>query len=362
MPNDARQPRTHHIRGFGNAREAAEQELDSAGIVLPFSQRGEWHQAIGHSSSSLLVTSDADGHARAAAGIGIGRSRALPLHRIYRVERVCSSPSDADDAALLKAITDAARSDRLCIRLHLGIFEPDAERRQRLGEVLRKAGFVRAQQPEAYRRTPSLDLGPSEEALFSKLAPSARRNVRAPAKRGFQFMIIEDPAYADKLAALLEDSFRRTGGTPVPLPWKTILRRSGRSPNRSRVIGLFRPGEISPDSLLAFAWGCVNGNYVTYEAGASAREEGLGNLPLAYAPVWNLIAWAKGIGAQWFDFGGVSAVGESAMDDPLSGITDFKRFFCERVIEVRDEWTLEPRPVRARIARTVSAAVERIRR
>jgi hypothetical protein len=362
VPNDNPQSRTHHIRGFGSAREAAEQELDSAGIVLPFPQRGEWHQAIGHSSSSLVVMSDADGHARAAAGIGIGRSRALPLHRIYRVERLGSSPNDADDDALLEAITDAARSDRLCIRLHLGIFEPNAERRQRLGDVLRKAGFVRARQPESYRRTPSLDLGPSTEALFSKLASSARRNVRAPAKRGFQFMPIDDPAYADKLAELLEDSFRRTGGSAVPLPWKTILRRSGRSPNRSRVVGLFKPGDVTPSSLLAFAWGCVNGNYVTYEAGASARQEGLGNLPLAYAPVWDLIAWAKGIGAKWFDFGGVSAVGESAPDDPLGGITDFKRFFCERVIEVRDEWTLEPRPVRAMIARTVSAAVERMRR
>jgi len=362
VPNVTLERRIHHVFGFGTARDAAEHDLESKGIVLPFPQRGEWHEAIGHSSSALVVASDTDGRARAAAGIGIGRSRALPLHRIYRVERLGSSPTDADDSALLKAIADAAHSDRLCIRLHLGIFEPDAERRQRLGTVLGSAGFVRAQQPESYRRTPSLDLEASEEVLFSKLAASARRNVRVPSKRGLQLLPIDDPSYAGRLTELLEESFRRTGGSPVPLPWQTILQRSGRSPHRSRVVGLFKPEEISPSSLVAFAWGCVNGNYVTYEAGAASRQEGLGNMPLAYAPLWDLIAWARRIGAKWFDFGGVSAVGESATDDPLGGITDFKKFFCERIIEVRDEWTLEPRPLRATIARAVSAAANRIRR
>jgi hypothetical protein len=283
------------------------------------------------------------------------------LHFIYRVERLASCETERDDTALLKAIIDAAHSDRFCIRLHLGVFEPDASRRQRLGTVLGESGFVRAQQPESYRRTPSLDLQMSEEELFAGLASSARRNVRLPAKRGFQLVALDDPAYGAKLTELMEESFRRTAGTAISLPWQTILSRSRRSPNRSRVVGLFKPNDFSPGGLVAFAWGCVNGNYVTYEAGASTRQQGLGNLPLAYAPLWDLITWAKRIGAKWFDFGGVSAAGESAPDDPLGGITDFKRFFCERIIEVRDEWILEPRPYRAMIARTVSAAAARIR-
>ena len=362
MPNGNPQHRIQRISGFGTAREAAEQELEKQGIVLPFPQRGEWHQAMGESSSALVVAHDADGRARAAAGIGIGRTRALPLHSIYRVERLASSETDAGDVALLKAIADAAYSDPFCIRLHLGIFEPEPERRLRLGALLGEAGFVKAQHPESYRRTPSLDLQASEEDLFAKVASSARRNVRAPAKRGFQLVPLEDPAYVGKIEELMDESFRRTGGSAIPLPWAAILRRSGRSPNRSRVVGLFKPNDTAPASLIAFAWGCVNGKYVTYEAGAATRQEGLGNLPLAYAPLWDLIAWAKRIGATWFDFGGVPTIGDTATADPLSGISDFKRFFCERIIEVRDEWTLEPRPVRAMIARTVSAAAHRIRR
>jgi hypothetical protein len=361
VPNGSLQHRIHRITGFGSAREAAEKELDSQGIVLPFPQRGEWHQAIGEWSSALVVASDAEGRARAAAGIGIGRSRALPWHCIYQVERLASSETDVE-VALVNGIADAAHSDPFCIRVRLGIFEPDPERRLRLGTLLGECGFIKAQQPERYRRTPSLDLQASEEQLFSKVASSARRNVRAPAKRGFQLVPLTDPSYAGRLEELMDESFRRTGGTAIQLPWETILQRSGHSPNRSRVIGLFKPSEVAPSGLIAFAWGCVNGNYVTYEAGAATRQESLGNLPLAYAPLWDLIAWAKRIGATWFDFGGVPAVDETATADPLSGISDFKRFFCERIIEVRDEWTLEPRPVRGMIARKVSAAAQRFLR
>jgi FemAB family len=362
VPNRNSKHRTHRVSGFGTAREAAEQELESRNIVLPFPQRGEWQEAIGERTSTLVMTSDSDGQTRAAAGIGIGRSRALPWHCIYRVERLASTRSEAADAALLRAITDAARSDPFCIRLHLGIFERDAETRQRLGAMLRELGFVKSEQPEAYRRTPSLELERSEEELFGRLATSARRNVRAPAKRGFQLISLENVSYAGRMQELMDESFRRTGQTALRLPWETILRRSERSPNRSRVIGLFPPNDTTPASLLAFAWGCVNGNYVTYEAGGSTRKDELGNLPLAYAPLWDLIAWAKRIGATWFDFGGVSTTDAPSGDDPLAGVSDFKRFFCERVVEVRDEWILEPRPIRAMLARTVSDAAQRVRR
>ena len=128
------------------------------------------------------------------------------------------------------------------------------------------------------------------------------------------------------------------------------------------MIGLFAPNDNGPSGLLAFAWGCVNGNYVTYDAGASTRNHDLGNMPLAYAPLWDLIAWAKRIGATWFDFGGVSTTTAAPTDDPLGGISDFKRFFCERIVDVGEDWILEPRPIRAMIARTFSAAVERVRR
>ena len=355
------QRRLRHVVGFGPARNAAERQLEDAGLVLPFSQRAEWLQAVGYQNSALFIV-DCDERAQAAIGIGIGHSRSLPGHLIYRVDRVGASVSGEADADLLEGIRDATFADRRCIRLQVEVFEREPELRERLASTLQGLGFVRAPHTASYLRTPCLDLGPSEEALFAKVAASARRNVRAPAKRGFQLRTVEDPAYINRLEELIEEVFSRTGGTTREFPWAAILRASRASPNRSRVIGLFAPNDNGPSGLLAFAWGCVNGNYVTYDAGASTRNHDLGNMPLAYAPLWDLIAWAKRIGATWFDFGGVSTTTAAPTDDPLGGISDFKRFFCERIVDVGEDWILEPRPIRAMIARTFSAAVERVRR
>jgi lipid II:glycine glycyltransferase (peptidoglycan interpeptide bridge formation enzyme) len=113
------------------------------------------------------------------------------------------------------------------------------------------------------------------------------------------------------------------------------------------------------ESLVAFAWGCLHGDYVTYEAGAATRTQATGNLALAYAPLWDLVAWARGLGAAWFDFGGVSMGTAGDAHDPLGGIADFKRFFCNEVISVGEDWVLEPRPARAFLARAVRAAARK---
>jgi lipid II:glycine glycyltransferase (peptidoglycan interpeptide bridge formation enzyme) len=75
-----------------------------------------------------------------------------------------------------------------------------------------------------------------------------------------------------------------------------------------------------------------------------------------------LIAWSKRLGARWFDFGGVPLPTEkNESDQPLSGITDFKRFFCDQITEVGEDWILEPRPIRALIARAVRTAATQAR-
>jgi hypothetical protein len=348
------------VVGLGRGRETIERQLEEQGVVLPFAQRAEWLRMFGYPDSTLLVAADENHSAHAAVAIAIGRSRTLPGHRIYKIERfgATESPEAADQ--LLSAIADAARTDRRCIRVRIELFERDPHLRQRLAYTLKELGFVKSEKPESYVRTPCLDLSPSEEELFAKVAASARRNVRAPMKRGFELAHLDDSGYAERIEQLIDEAYRRTGGKPRRLPWKEILGASRTTPNRSRVVGLLTPNDKSPAGLVSFAWGCVNGNYVTYEAGASTRHHGVGNLAVAYAPLWNLIAWAKRQGAAWFDFGGVSEAA-GVPHDPLAGIADFKRFFSGHIIEVGEQWILEPRRIRAMIARALSAAVRRSR-
>jgi lipid II:glycine glycyltransferase (peptidoglycan interpeptide bridge formation enzyme) len=81
---------------------------------------------------------------------------------------------------------------------------------------------------------------------------------------------------------------------------------------------------------------------------------------VGYALLWDLIVWSREqTEAKWFDLGGISV---ATPRDPLAGIVRFKRFFSEHVVEVGQEWRLEPHPVRGAIARAVSTAADVARR
>lgn len=352
--------RVHRVLGLSSLREAAERQLAGKNILLPFAQRAEWLRLLGYRNAILLIAADAiTQQPHAAASIAVGRSRSLPGHHIYKVERFGAGRSATADDELLNAIAEVARSDRLCIRARVELFERDSALRQRLARTLKELGFVRTMTPASYVCTPCLDLSPPESVLFAKISPSARRNVRAPMKRGFEVTALDDSIYVERLEALMGEVYRRTGGKARRLPWEGIVGLSRVTPNHSRLVGLHAPNDRSPTGLVSFAWGCVNGSYATYEAGASTRHHGWGNLAVAYAPVWDLVAWAKREGAAWFDFGGVPAHTDTAA---VAGIADFKRFFTGRIVEVGEQWILEPRPIRAMIARSVSAAFQQSRR
>ena len=73
------------------------------------------------------------------------------------------------------------------------------------------------------------------------------------------------------------------------------------------------------------------------------------SLATSYALIWDLIGWAIDLKAPWFDLGGVTG-GQVGGDDPLGGISTFKRNFSRDLAEVSEEWTLVLRPARERIA------------
>ena len=77
--------------------------------------------------------------------------------------------------------------------------------------------------------------------------------------------------------------------------------------------------------------------------------------PLGYPLLWDLILWSKRQGANWFDLGGVT-FGDKATD-PLKGISDFKRYFSRTVEDLSEEWVMEVRPKRARVAGAVGQSV-----
>jgi lipid II:glycine glycyltransferase (peptidoglycan interpeptide bridge formation enzyme) len=120
---------------------------------------------------------------------------------------------------------------------------------------------------------------------------------------------------------------------------------------------MFRTDATGPKALLAFAWSHHHGDHAHYDASGSTRNTDI-KAPLAYALIWDLCLWAKQHGATWFDFGGITAGSAASGDaDPVGGISDFKRYFSKTVVSVGEEWMLEPRPLRAKLARSISRAI-----
>jgi hypothetical protein len=356
---DTRSYRVNTLRA-SDARGRAERELARAGIALPFGQTTRWAQITRRGDGVLLIARDDAGNSVGALGALHLPNRSLPGHRTYRVERLAACSSPAVDALLVGELSELARNDRRCLAVIVELFERNDADRERLAELLRAQGFHRTSQPRTYERTVAMELVGSEEELFAKLARSARRNVREPAKRGLDLRPLTDSGLADRVHYLVTETFARTGGVAPRLPWADIIAWSTEEPRVSRMVGLFDGRTAGDHGLIAMAWGTANGRYATYELGASVRVPDLKNVPLNYALLWDLICWARrDTNASWFDLGGASS---GADDDPLAGNLDFKRYFSQEIIPVGEEWHLEPHPLRAKVARAVGAVARVARR
>jgi hypothetical protein len=346
------------VRGFSPEREHVERELTDLGISLPVPQRALWQKADGVSDGLLIVLRSGELKAVWATGVEVAWSRALPGHRLYRIRRYGAGPSPAADAEMLRAIARYVRQDPLCLRAVIEIFDRDADARQRFGKELRAHGFSRSMAPRMYEQTFALDLQRTEAELFGMIDKTARRHVRAPVKKGYELRTVTEQRFAPRIAELMVESFKRTNATAPAQPWARIIDLSTRNDDLSRVVGIFDPAVPGPESLVSVAWGCAHGSYASYEAGAVARNADTSRTPLSYAPLWDLITWATRKKVRWFDLGGVSTAGT---DDSRAGITRFKRYFSDNLIDVGEEWHLEPHRARAAVARSVASAARWIK-
>jgi hypothetical protein len=296
----------------------------------------------------------AGGDYAGAFAVDAAPSRALPGYRLLRVERFGEGLPRAVWADAVDALAELARRGPRVLRLSVEVFSRDGDTRARLGELLARAGFVRATACRNWSTTLALDLQPAEDELFAALRPSARQAIRSVGKFPVQVRVVDDIELAGRMEALARETFARTGAHYEALwDWRGVIELSRRLPDAGRLVGLFRTDREGPDALLGFVWGWWNGQSASYFAGASSRPSDLRRVQIGYPLVWDLIVWARRAGATWFDLGGVT-VGTAGSGDPVGGISDFKRCFTEQTAEIAEDWVLEPRRLPARLASLVS--------
>lgn len=342
-------------------RERCEARLIEAGVPLPLTHRSAWAQLREGLESWFVCVQDADERYVCGFDVLVGLSRALPGHLILRAERFGAALSDSARRAGLLALLDLVRENSLVLRADVEVFSPAAEVRESVAALATSLGFRRRQRPRSYQETVAVDLRPSDEEILASFHATARRHIRAVAKNPTAVAVLDNVGYAPRMESLWKETLRRTGGSYQSRDWARLLEFAAAHPQAARLVGLFRTDFEGPESLLAFATGYSHGDHVQYAEAGSTRQTDL-RMPLSYALAWDLMCWGKSLGAHWFDFGGITPGSFSDKGDRLGGISDFKRYFSKGSLKVGEEWTIEPRPLRAAVASMVTAAAGILRR
>jgi hypothetical protein len=328
-----------------------EEQILRRGDVVPADHRTDWLAAWGGRGRVVEVWAHGTGLCAGTFVVLAGATRALPGFELLRVDRLGGYQDVGVLEAALGAVTDLARARRRAVEITVGLSTADDVIRARLGALATGLGYRPAPDPRQYQYTSKIDLSVDEEAILARMTGSCRRGIRAIGKNPLEVRSISDPALGPALHDLYTQSVAPTGGSPSRRPWAAIIEYARRNPDSVRLVGTFSSG-IHARELQAFALGLRQGDHVEYRAAAMTRS-GI-RAPLGHALAWDLIRWAKEIGAAWFDFGGLPG---PDVPTHLEGIVRFKEAFGGERILFREEWTLETRPLLGAARRAVSRAV-----
>lgn len=328
----------------GEEWRAVEAELTTAGTRMALQHRSAWAERYG--DHRLVVARDSQGVATAAFGVEVRPTRSLPGHRTLRVHHLGATGSRTGLQHALSALRDRVLHDRFAVQLDVATYSIPREPRAWLDDRLGELGFRRRERPESYIRTSLLDLRHDEAALLGRMSTMGRRNIRQIERRGLRIESLVDDQHLPRMNELVAETRTRTKGAVPRRSLAALLDLARTHPDLVRVVGLFPPDD---DRLLAFASGLSHGDHVVYGDGASTRDPGSRG-PLGYGLIWDLIRWSRERGAAWFDLGGITEGTTASHEDPLGGISDFKRQFRGAIGIVSEEWSFTPRPIRAAFA------------
>lgn len=350
-------------KGDGGFWAECEAELQGRGVSVALEHRSSWLETV-VGKPYPVVAVYGGGRSGLVYALPLERmnSRVLPGHFRFRL----SLSENASEPSVIRAILSFLAT---CTEAHPRLLETQIELfgrgevRKELERWARGHGFEARNPPSRYRYTAVVELGPSPEEIFASFSGTCRRFVRTAERRGFSVGVLDEAQWAPRMAELWVETFARTRGRGPSRTWERRLDYARRHPDLYRIVGMFGPGYPDPASLKSFSSAVKNSDHAVYVDGASTRDVPSG-VSLSYAPMWDLIQWARRRNCTWFDLGGVPDPSSDDTSGRLDGITAFKRRFSgsDEVVEVRSEWRIGHHSPRTRVAEIGASIGRRVLR
>jgi lipid II:glycine glycyltransferase (peptidoglycan interpeptide bridge formation enzyme) len=195
-----------------------------------------------------------------------------------------------------------------------------------------------------------LDLGPDEAALRRGLSAGHRGAINAATRRGLSIRSSTDPRDIEVFVQLQETTAAAGRYRGQAQPYHRIV-ASTLMPEGAAVLYIAEAEGSAVAAALCFDFAGTR-----YYAHAVSDPESGRKLQAAAPLVWRMILDAREVGAQRFDFWGITP--EGTPGHPWEGFSQFKRSFGGEAVERAGTWDLGVRSMRHRIYR----AAVRLRR
>ena len=248
-----------------------------------------------------------------------------------------------DQAELLKRMTELCRERTSLMSLHVHSYIPGDSALDAAEKLLQEHGFE-ACHPQMPAKTRIIDLRPPLEELFAQFSRKTRPKLKIKKTEEVRIAELKSREQIPALHAASNDAFHRTTAQEYNYDFESLFQTLEDFPETAAALGFFLSDD--PGSPKAFVAGVASGPLFEYIMAGSRSDPRLRRHPFNQNLLWRLLEIAKARGALIFDMGGIT---EGGPDDPLAGISDFKRHFPGFEVSIGRERLLKLRPMRYRL-------------
>lgn len=248
--------------------------------------------------------------------------------------------SAREQTELLKIMRELCLKHTTLMSVRVHVYIPGDPALDCAEKLLAESGFDSCDR-QAPAKTRMIDLRPSMEEVLAELPTQIRTKVKVKKPDEIRVGELKSREQIPALQAALDDSFHRSTDEQYDSDFGSLFSTLESFPESAAAFGMFLRDD--GESPKAFISGVASLPLFEYTIAGSRSDARLRKFPFNYILLWKLVEIAKARGASIFDMGGIT---EGTPDDPLAGISDFKRRFPGFEVSIGRERLLKIRPMR----------------